>query len=211
MGFEHGCFISHVSAQESLMTEFVESLVDALKSELEPYMDDPVFIDQERMRAGYRFNEALAHGICASACWIVVYVPQYWYRDYCMRELQAMLALERQRRHALGSQIDRRTAMIIPILLRGRLSELPANLSEAVHCLKFNGFTTATGDILRNQTYISKITDIAAYINEIYRLGTQLGGTNCADFVIPPLDGTLGSPPPPQAFPGYSSQKHEGA
>lgn len=200
MGFEYGCFVSHVSAEEPLMTEFLASLVTALKSELEPYIDQPVFVDEERMQPGYRFNEALSRALCASACWIVVYVPQYWNRKYCMRELQAMLDLERSRRGILRNRIDDRVSMIIPIILRGSLDELPAELNKAVHCLRFNAFTTAEADILRNPSYIAEIAEVSSYIHGIYRLGEELN-CDCAEFAIPSLDGSLGSPPPAQPFP----------
>lgn len=202
MAFEYGCFISHVSAEEPLMTEFLDSLVSALKSELEPYMDQPVFVDQERMRPGYRFNPALAHGLCASACWIPVYVPQFWKRDYCLRELKAMLDLESSRRNVLGDHLDPRISMIIPVILRGKREDLPAGLGDAVHCLTFDGFSTAEGDILRNSTYIAQVGEVAAYVNGIFGLGEELS-CDCSQFAIPEAGKQLGTPPPPQPFPGH--------
>jgi hypothetical protein len=201
--FEYGCFISHVGASEVLMKEFLDSLVQALKSELEPYMRQTVFVDEERKETPHNFNEDVAHGLCASACWILIYVPQFWDSDYCQRELQAMLELEHSRRKALGTRLDHRASMIIPIILRGAREDLPAGLADSVNCIPFNKFTTAEGNILRNPKYIGRIATLAAYVSKIYKLGPDLS-CNCSEFMIPDLDGSIGQPPPPQPFPGYS-------
>ena len=64
MPFDYACFISHVHASEALMKEFIEDLFDALKSSLEPYKREAVFLDEARLRPGFRFNEALAEAMC---------------------------------------------------------------------------------------------------------------------------------------------------
>jgi hypothetical protein len=64
MPIKYSCFISYAHGQEELMRTFVDELKDALKSSLEPYLDEEVYIDEERLRPGFRFNEALARAIC---------------------------------------------------------------------------------------------------------------------------------------------------
>lgn len=210
MPFRYGCFISYAHATAPLMTEFVTGLEEALRCELEPYVRDPVFIDKDRLRPGFRYNEALGQGICASACWVVVYVPQYWSRDYCKRELRAMLELEERRRKGLGGQFDSHMGMIIPIVLRGELDQLPLGLADSVHCLDFKRFSTASGEFIRNETYMAKIQVVAEHIYEVFRLGADLDH-GCDGFVVPELDGyAADSPPPPQAFPGRERLAHSG-
>ena len=47
----HACFISYCDAQGYLMKRFVDELKAALKSSLEPYFDDQVYADEERLLA----------------------------------------------------------------------------------------------------------------------------------------------------------------
>jgi hypothetical protein len=47
-----------------------------LKSSLEPYLEEEeVFIDQERLQPGFRFNEAIGRAICESLFMILVDAP----------------------------------------------------------------------------------------------------------------------------------------
>ena len=205
MAFEYGCFISHVHATKPLLSEFVTGLKSALESELEAYVRDPVYIDEERLRPSYRWNEALARAMCKSACWIVVYVPQYPLREYCMRELQAMRVLEHRRRQQLGDDLAAEKGMIVPVVLRGRPDDLPDSLAEGVHYLDFSRFTTASGEILRSDVYMEQIVELAKDIHEIFELGAALDD-DCTEFSIPRLDGDLGFQPHRQAFPGIGGR-----
>jgi len=74
---KYGCFISYCHGQYDLTRRFVEQLVSALQSSLEPYFDSGncVFIDKDRLQPGYKFNEALGEAVCKSICMIVVCCP----------------------------------------------------------------------------------------------------------------------------------------
>ena len=77
MAIAHACFISYCHSTEDLMSRFMKELVRALNSSLDPYMDLKVCIDDERLRPGYRYNEALVDDICKSLCMVSVFVPKY--------------------------------------------------------------------------------------------------------------------------------------
>lgn len=202
MAFEYGCFISYVHARHPLMKEFVDGLAQALESELEPMIGPGrVYIDRERLKPGYRFDPALAQGLCASACMIVVYVPQYVKHEYCLREFRAMQLLEEERRAALNGKLESHQGMIIPVILRGDPGDLLGDVTPQPQYLNFKKFSTATANILRLPSYIDQITKVADYITEIYGLGDGLSN-DCGGFEIPPLSG----PVPvvsPQGFPGH--------
>lgn len=205
MGFEHGCFISHVSAEEPLMQEFVTELAKALRSELEPligdFVDTTVYLDEERLRGGNKFNLALGQALCASACWVMVYVPQYFRRDYCQREFRAMQILEEERLKQPEIELDPREGMIIPIILRGKREQLPDGLSDQVHCLEFSRFSTASSEILRHESFMEQITERAHFIEKIFGLGNGLS-RDCGQFSIPELDRIPSIAASRQGFPG---------
>jgi hypothetical protein len=205
MAFEHGCFISHVHAEEPLMQEFVRELARALRSELEPLIGDivdtTVYLDEERLKGGEKFNQALAQALCASACWIMVYVPSYFRRDYCQREFRAMQILEERRLSNPDVELEPRKGMIIPIILRGKREQLPAGLGEEIHCLEFSRFSTASSEILRHESFIAQIAERAAFIEEIFKFGDGLT-QDCGQFSIPELDEIPDIAAAEQGFPG---------
>ena len=97
MPFKPACFVSYCHGQGDLVKQFIEQLVKALKSYLDPYFDSCLFIDEERLKPAYRFNKALAKAICHSVCMIVVYMPKYERHPYCLQEYTAMEILEEKR------------------------------------------------------------------------------------------------------------------
>jgi hypothetical protein len=202
MPFDYACFISHVHASEALMKEFIEDLYDALQSSLEPYKRDAVFLDEARLRPGFRFNEALAEAMCASACWVLVYVPSYGSQEYCLREYEAMSLLESRRRAAWTGKLQPKQGMIIPVILRGRDNALPEALRSQIQYLDFRGFTTASPRILRNRTYTAQIDELAEYMHGIFELGRELRD-DCSKFRMPdpPAESPF-APPAQQPFPG---------
>ncbi|HYI98377.1 MAG TPA: toll/interleukin-1 receptor domain-containing protein [Thermoleophilaceae bacterium] len=214
MTYEYGCFISHIGSQRPLITEFVTSLETALASELEAHIDgsaEEVYLDRTRLKPGFMFNEALADAICKSACWIVVYVPQYPFRDYCMREFRAMQMLEERRRRELGHRIERDQGMIFPVILRGGIDQLPVEIAKQRQYLDFKKYSTADVEILRNERYQEQLVQLASQIGDLYRLGDHLGDQDCGRFAMPRhdadgADGADGSFRPVTAeFPGRSA------
>ncbi len=202
--FEYGCFISYVHAREELMREFMASLVPALKGELEPLVENGVYIDKDRLGVGAKHEHALGRGLCASACWILVYVPQYLRHPYCMREFQAMQILEERRRRALGRRLPREMGMILPIVLRGERAELPPEITSSMY-LEFTQYTVASPKINVNESSMQEIKELASYVKEIFELGVHLS-EDCGEFDLPPADapydGGLSFSPAPPEFPG---------
>lgn len=83
--------------------------------------------------------------------------------------------------------------MIIPIIFRGEISDLPSEIKAATHFADFSKFTTADPDISKNQEYVEKIDDIAKHIYEHYR-SCEGGGSNifseCPTFQLPAEEDT---------------------
>jgi hypothetical protein len=187
MAFKYACFISYCHGQYGLIKGFMDQLKAALKGELEALLDEQVFIDEERLKPGYQYDEELAKAICESVCMIVVYSPRYARQEYCMREYEAMKRLEERRRALLGPSAHGR-GFIIPIVLRGD-EETLARVRQHTHYCDFSRFTLATPDISRNPEYVEEIRKIAEVIYEQYRLFRDAGSDPCAtciEFKLPP-------------------------
>lgn len=208
MAFEYGCFVSYAHPEGGLMKTFIKDLIVALESELDPYLRNQVYFDEERLKGGHELEGALGHGLCASACWVMVYVPQYKNQEYCLREFRAMQMLQEQRREALGGKLAKYRSMIVPILVRGSQAELPDNLSKT-KCIEFDQLTLAEATISDRPEAMQQIRDLAGEIHEVYKLGEELEH-DCEGFELPQLDGDLGFKPIPPRFPGDAGAPPEG-
>ncbi len=208
MPFQYSCFISYAHGQEQLIRRFIEELEKALKSSLEPYLDQKVYIDEDRHKPGDRFNPKIARALCQSVCMILVYVPKYGQHSYCVREYVAMESLEEQRRALLGKKLPAERGFIIPIVLRGRHEDLPPKLKGHIHYADFSRYTTASSDIGSTADYVKVIDDIA---NSVYELYQDLASaeadlcTGCEEFKLP-AEGNVklwqsGGAPPGAPFP----------
>ena len=184
------------------MRGFMDNLITTLKSYIEPYLDEPVYLDKERLKPGYEFNEAIAKAICRSVCMIMIYVPKYFSQKhpYCHREYLAMKRLEEQRQKFIGP--ERR--LIIPIVFRG---QLPAQIKASIQGCDFSRYSTVNTDISGNPEYVAVIEQIAQYIRELYdefaRKSRQLGEDPCDDcliFELPSQQEVVEAPQQP--FPG---------
>lgn len=187
MAFRYACFISYCHGQHDLIKGFMDQLKAALKAELETLLDEEVFVDEERLKPGYEYNEELARAICESVCMIVVYSPRYVRHQYCVREYEAMRRLEERRRNLLGSAAHGR-GFIIPIILRGD-AEILAQVRQHKYYCDFSRFTLATPHISRNPEYVEEIRKIAQVIYEQYTLFRDVRIDPCAaclDFRLPP-------------------------
>lgn len=191
MPLKHACFISYCHGREQLTRIFIEQLRDSLKSSLEPLMDQQVYIDQERLKPGFKFNESLALALCQSVSMILVYSPKYERHAYCLREFHAMKEIEAKRRSILKSHFPREYSLIIPIIFRGSENRIPPSLRHSTHYCNFSKFTTASLEISRNPEYVAEIEKIAAFIEDLYSLFEDSQdeiSRFCNDFLLPNED-----------------------
>jgi TIR domain len=187
MPFKYACFISYCHGQFELTKSFVQQLKVALKAELEPMLDEEVYIDEERLKPGFNYNEELAKAICQSVCMIVIYSPRYERHLYCLREFAAMELIEESRRRLLNPELAHGRGFIIPIIFRGN-DDLPIRITSSKHYVDFSKFTLATSDISRNPEYIEEIQKIAKIIYEHYKAFDDLDTdpcNSCTSFALP--------------------------
>jgi hypothetical protein len=187
----YSCFISYCHGQNELTKSFVKQLTSALESYLEPYLDEPVYIDEKRLSPGYNYNEALAEAICNSICMIVIYSPKYERHPYCLREFEGMKEIEANRRQLIGKTFPNTKGMIIPIIFRGKPEDLPPSIKDCKHYCDFSRFTTASSEISKNPEYTAEIEKIAQLIYEHYKMIHDAGidvCTQCETYHLPSED-----------------------
>jgi hypothetical protein len=191
MAFKYPCFISYCHPNGNLMGRFISEFTTALKDCLDAYFDEEVFLDKERLRPGYLYNEALAEAICQSVCMVVVYVPRYERHSYCLREYAAMESLESKRISLLRDRpgvVGAKFGLIIPIIFRGE-DDIPPLIGNQRHYCSFSRFTTANPDVGLN--YSKEIEEIAKYIHDLRKMfsGLEEEGedpySGCESFRLP--------------------------
>lgn len=208
MPFRYACFISYCHGQSKLMKTFIEQLKDALKNYLDPYLDEEVYIDEERLQPGFHYNEELAKAICESICMIVVYSPKYERHSYCLREYQAMELIEKERMQLLGERAISGRGMIIPLIFRGETEDLPPKIKKDIHYIDFSKFTLATSDLSSDPEYIKQFENIAKYIHKYFEIFKEVNVDvccGCNSFRLPSeeeIEPWRKKPKKPIKFPG---------
>ena len=180
------------------MKDFVDELKKALTDCIDPYLDEPVYIDREQLSGGDHYHEALAKAICESLCMIVVYVPKYERHEYCRREYRAMELLEEKRTLICGKEKLANKGMIFPIILRGD-KDLPDKIKGKVQYCNFTKYTTASKHIRDNPDCVDQLESVAKNVYELYKAfeGHEVCA-ECETFSLPdPVDAPPWRPTPP--------------
>jgi len=191
MPFQYSCFISYRRAQYELMRTFIEELRDALRSYMEVYLPQPVYID-ENLHAADFIDPALAEALCRSICMILVYTPTYFDNEhiYCTREYLAMISLEQQRLRYINSPNIRQAGLIVPIVFRGA-PYVPKEIKRLRLYRDFSDFSLANPTIIRNNQFAAYLDEIAERTYEIYQELNNLPDDlceGCSDFCLPSDD-----------------------
>lgn len=204
MVIRHACFISYRHTKDAVGEHLTRELHDALRRELAAHTTKDIFFDQEGLRAGDLYNNAIAQALCRSACMLVVYTPTYFDRSalYCAREYRAMEQLEEQR---LGGRQLAQRGLIIPIVLRG-FGRLPAYIRNSRLCHSFEDYTLYKPKLTAYKAYMKAIRDVAEYIADRCHDIEQANPhccTECDQFTLPTekdighwVAGLITDPPP---------------
>ena len=77
--------------------------------------------------------------------------------------------------------------MIIPIIFRGDITDLPPRIKDCFHYCDFTEFTLATAEIKQNPEYKKEIELIAKVIHRYYKLFKEQGidPCKCDSFNLP--------------------------
>lgn len=153
------------------MKRFSEEFNKALSDELEPYMDEKIYIDSQRLLPGYQYNSALARAICESVCMVAVIVPKYFEHEYCVKELATMEAIENERRSCMTENVLVYRGLIIPVVLRGTSEYFPDKIIKNIHYSDvFTNFNSSCCRIYKDRYFMVEIRKIAKLIFDIYKV-----------------------------------------
>jgi hypothetical protein len=184
MAIKYACFISYPHSQ-GMLKPFIE-FKQTLETYLSLYVEAEVYMDTDRLKPGYMYNEAIAKAICESACMVVVFSPLYEHSPYCLQEFLAMEAIEKKRKKTLGRRYGKNRSMILPVILRGSLEDLPPKI-KSIQYIDISKFML-TG-LTRSMEYRKVMAAIAAAIIQHYKelkdLDTDGLNEDCNSFVLP--------------------------
>lgn len=166
--FRYACFISIPSIQGANAVR-MQKLIDLLSPEIENELGNvSVFMDRARLQS--RYDKASAVHLCDSACMVMVYTPDYFQTDFCVREYYAMENLERERLGAVGiDRIDEQSSLIIPVIYRNK-RDLPSYVRQQRGDRYDFEDWMLKGNLSNSTAFLKEIKDLARRIAEKYRL-----------------------------------------
>jgi hypothetical protein len=98
-----------------------------------------------------------------------------------------MRVLEERRREVLAHRLPRTTAMIIPIVLRGPLEDLPIGVPAKEFVEDFTQFDVGTTSIIKHSQFKPRIKLMSERIWDVWRVCENDVGTpsECEAFSLP--------------------------
>jgi hypothetical protein len=168
MAFRTACFISYPHNAGKSVDAFVARLKEELKDRLAQFVTDPVITDHD-FQTGANFNRAIAKAICESACLLVVYMPVYERKAFCIQEYVAMERHQTRRYQSLQRDLSDRFGMILPLVYTGQESKIPTWISEKINYKNISNATIADPvSIFDTPEFKSWLVDVANLIDSLY-------------------------------------------
>jgi len=192
MPLKYSCFISYARTSSDYAERIVDQFCRALREELELWMNEPLYVDTERLQAGDLFEEAIAHAICESVSMIVLFTPTYFDQDRprFAREYLAMETIERRRLGVLGLSPGTGHDLIIPIALRGGRYAPPPIKSRRFY--SFEQYLLGSGRWFQTVRVRQQLSSIAEYIaarrDDLANITAP--ESNCTSFRLPSAEET---------------------
>ena len=163
MSFKCSCFISYPHNAGKSVDKFVNRLKEELQDRFAPFVSDPIVTDHD-FPTGANFNKAIAQKICESACLLVVYMPVYQRKTFCIQEYTAMERLEVERYQKLQQDLSAQFGMILPLVYTGEESKIPKWISQKRNYKNISQFTivdpVAIFDQLEFKTWLVQIANM---------------------------------------------------
>jgi len=168
MAFGKACFISYPHNAGKSVDAFVTRLKEELQDRVAQFVPGDVVSDHDFM-TGADFNKAIAKAICESACLIVVYMPVYERKAFCIQEYVAMERHQASRYEKLRRDLSGKLGMVIPLVYTGQEARIPAWISEKINYKNISRDTIADPvRIFDTQDFKQWLVDVAGVIDELY-------------------------------------------
>jgi hypothetical protein len=188
MSFKCACFISYPHNAGKSVDRFVGRLKEELQDRLAQFVTDPIVTDHD-FPTGVNFHSAIARTICESACLLVVYMPVYQRKAFCIQEYTAMERLEADRYKALQQNLSGQFGMILPLVYAGEEHKIPTWISQHINYKNISELTLADPEAVFDQEDFQKwMVQIANMVDSLYD-AFQASPTNpcltCGTYVLP--------------------------
>jgi hypothetical protein len=170
MAFKCACFISYPHNAGKSVDKFVARLKEELQDRFAQFVTDPIVTDHD-FPTGANFNKAIAQKICESACLLVVYMPVYQRKPFCIQEYTAMERLEAERYRALQQDLSGQFGMILPLVYTGEENKIPNWISEHINYKNISQFTLADPvAVFDQQDFQAWLLKIANMVDSLYNV-----------------------------------------
>lgn len=192
MAFGTACFISYPHNAGKSVDAFVTRLKEELQDRVAAVVPGPVVTDHDFM-TGADFNKAIAKAICESACLLVVYMPVYERKAFCIQEYVAMERHQASRYEKLERDLSDRLGMVIPLVYTGQEARIPAWISKKINYKNISKDTIADPvGIFDKQDFKQWLVSVADLIDQLYDEFKSAGGlcTSCGDDRLPDEEDT---------------------
>ena len=157
-GFEFPVFISWPHMIQARGEEIVRAVTRALENRFQDDGGASVFLDVERIKPGYVWDEAVRSSLCRSAVTVVFLVRTYFFSDFCRTEWAISEALSAQR---LAE--NRKRSTIIPILLARGLP-LPREVEKLQFLDEFQELLVYGRDLTSHEKWPGIVDGLAQQI-----------------------------------------------
>jgi hypothetical protein len=188
MTFKCSCFISYPHNAGKSVDKFVGRLKEELKDRFAQYVTDPIVTDHD-FPTGVNFHKTIAQKICESACLLVVYMPVYQRKPFCIQEYTAMERLQDARYQALQKDLSGQFGMILPLVYTGEEAKIPTWISQRINYKNISQFTIADPEAVFDQPDFQQwLVTIANMVDSLYN-AFQAAPTNpcqsCGTYALP--------------------------
>jgi hypothetical protein len=206
----HAFFVSyrHPASKKGIEELWANRTLETIRFHLETSTHNyDIYFDEERLLPTYQYNQQLAKHICRSACMVVLYWPSYLESDYCLKEINTMLSIEKRRRKILGPALHGHR-LFLPIIFRGAFEQLPSSLSDCQYLDvrdHSNDPNFSIGEDFKIKTILFDISESIKHLCDVMSAASDQLFNNCDSFVFPRFRGTpqtVRNVPIVQPFPG---------
>lgn len=170
MAFKCACFISYPHNAGKSVDKFVTRLKEELQDRFAQFVTDPIRTDHD-FETGANFNRAIAQSICESACLLVVYMPVYQRKTFCLQEYTAMERLQAERYTALQNDLSAQFGMILPLVYTGQEDKIPDWISGRINYKNISKFTISDPVMVFDQQDFKEwMVRIANLVDSLYNV-----------------------------------------
>ena len=207
-------FISYPQMAKPNHHHLVDDFAAALKKALDYFQENSetemAFRDKDCLEPGYKWDQVIPKALCHSRCMLLVYNEEYFCRQYCVKEFQAMRELESKR----GFDNSSDESLIIPLVVQAPVDErgrakLPTEINT-LFSVDFRGMLDPKQQFRTSRKVQRKVQVLLDRLRR-FRQKTKAPGVDCESFKFEQEVNVKPQPDPRSAsFPGQWARPNSG-